>query len=177
MKSVLRACGLLLSICCVLTIAQPTPQQIREHQLAEERALQREQQQQEQQQHDAQMERMREIDRQQAEDARQRDEKARQQAITAQENLYLLQQAEQAKAAAKATANAENQNMPRRAAQPGVQTIPVAPQTQAPPAQSAAAHWSLSNMSALDKAGLVGLGVVLVALAYAAGIIPAKRWR
>ena len=94
MKTVVRVCTLLLSISCTLALSQPTPQQIQQRQMEEERALQHEQEQREQQQRDAlQMEKMREIDRQQAEEARQQAEKARAQAITAQENLYLLQQA------------------------------------------------------------------------------------
>lgn len=172
MKPVLRVCKLLLSISCALALAQPTPQQIQQHQAAEERALQRELLQREQQQRDAQMEKMREVDRQQAEEARQQAEKARAQAITAQENLYLQQQAEQAKAAAKA--EAADQDAARPAVQ-SAQSVPSAPQTEALPVQPAAAHWSFSNMTTLDKAGLAALGVLLVVLAYAAGIIPAKR--
>jgi hypothetical protein len=169
MKPAVRVC-ILLSISCALAPAQPTPQQIQQHQMAEERALQREQEQREQEQRDAQMEKMRDIDRQQAEDARERDEKARQQAITAQENLYVLQQEEQQKAAAqaKAKADAEDQGVART----GIQRVPSA-QTAVLPA--APAHWSFSNMTTLDKAGIAGLGVILIALAYAAGIIPAKR--
>jgi hypothetical protein len=176
MKPVLRACALLLSILCALALAQPTPQQIQDHQMAEERALQRDQQEREQQQHDAQVEKMREVDRQQTEDARQQAEKARAQAITAQENLYLLQQEEKAKAAVKAKADAADRDAPRPAIQSGAQSVQSAPQTQASQAQPAAnPHWSFSNMSTLDKTGLAALGVILVGLAYAAGIIPAKR--
>jgi 2-methylisocitrate lyase-like PEP mutase family enzyme len=116
---------------------------------------------------------MRQVDRQQAEDARQQAEKARAQAIAAQENLYLLQQAEQAQAQAKAKAEAGDDAGAPLAAPPLVQ----ARQTgQATPAQppAPAPHWSFRNMSTLDKAGLAALGVLLVVLAYAAGIIPAK---
>jgi hypothetical protein len=175
MKSVARVCVVLISISGALALAQPTPQQIQQHQMAEERALQREQEQREQQQRDAQMEKMREIDRQQSEDAREREEKARQQAITAQENLYVLQQEEQAKAAAQAKKDAENQGVQRPRVQSGVQAGQSVPPA-APAVQTAtSSHWSFSNMTTLDKAGLAGLGVLLIALAYAAGIIPVKR--
>ena len=174
MKLMLRFCKLLFSISCAFALAQPTPQQIQQRQMMEERALQRDQEQRDAQQHQAQMEQMRQIDRQQAEDARQQAEKARAQAIATQENLYLLQQEEQQKAQAKARAAAD-QNVPGPAVQDG-QSVPATSQTQAAPAQPAAtAHWSFRNMSALDKAGLAALGVLLVVLAYAAGIIPAKR--
>jgi hypothetical protein len=175
MKPVLRFCKLLFSISCALALAQPTPQQIQQHQMAEERALQRDQEQRDAQQHQAQMEQMRQIDRQQAEDARQQAEKARAQAIATQENLYLLQQEEQQKAQAKARAAAADQGVPRPAVQ-SAQPVPARSQTAATPARpAAAAHWSFRNMTTLDKAGVAALGVLLVVLAYAAGIIPAKR--
>jgi hypothetical protein len=175
MKPVIQVCTLLISVCCTLAFAQPTPQQIQQHQMGEQRALQqREQEQRDQQQRDSQMEKMRQIDRQQAEDAHQLEEKARAKAIATQENLYLLQQAEQQKAQAQTKSQAADQNVPTAIQQ--VQTVPSTPQTEAPPAQAAAAsRWSFSNMTTLDKAGLAALGVLLIALACAAGIIPAKR--
>jgi hypothetical protein len=175
MKPVVRFCSQLITIWCALAFAQPTPQQIQQHQMAEERALQREQEHRDEQIRQAQIEKMRQDDRQQAEDARQQAEKARAQAIATQENLYLLQQEAQAKAQAKAKAEAADQDAPRSAAQ-RAQTIPSKSQMEAPPTQPAAApHWSLSNMTTLDKAGLAALGVLLVVLAYAAGIIPVRR--
>jgi hypothetical protein len=179
MKPVLRICNLLISVSCVLLLAQPTPQQIQQRQMAVERELQREQEQREQQQRDAQMEKMRDIDRQQAEDARRQAEKARAQAIATQENQYLLQQAEQAQAQTKAKAAADDQGTPRPAVRPGQTEQPTAPPQASQPASqpaapAAAPHWSFRNMSALDKAGLAALGVLLVVLAYAAGIIPAR---
>jgi len=175
MKPVVRFCKLLITISCALAFAQPTPQQIHQHQMAEERALQRDQEQRDAQIRQAQANKMREIDRQQAEEARQQVEKARAQAIATQENFYLQQQEEQAKALAKAKAEAANQDTPQPVVQSG-QSVPVTSQTQAAPGRPAtAAHWSFRNMTALDKAGLAALGVLLVVLAYAAGIIPAKR--
>jgi leucyl aminopeptidase (aminopeptidase T) len=175
MKLVVRFCKMLITISCALAFAQPTPQQIHQHQIAEERALQRDQEQRDEQIHQAQVDKMREIDRQQAEEARQQVEKARAQAITTQENVYLQQQEEQAKALAKAKSEAANQDGARPVVQSG-QGVPVASQTQATPGQpGAASHWSFRNMTTLDKAGLAALGVFLVVLAYAAGMIPAKR--
>jgi uncharacterized Rmd1/YagE family protein len=175
MKPVLRFCTLLFSISCALALAQPTPEQIHQRQMTEERALQREQQQRDEQVRQAQIDKMRQIDRQQAEEARQQAEKARAQAIATQENFYLQQVEEQAKAAAKAKAAGANQDVAQPVVQSG-QSVPVASQTQATPGQpAAAAHWSFRNMTTLDKAGLGALGVLLVVLACAAGIIPAKR--
>jgi fused signal recognition particle receptor len=175
MKPVVRFCKLLITISCALAFAQPTPQQIHQHQMAEERALQRDQEQRDEQIRQAQIDKMREIDRQQAEEARQQVEKARAQAIATQENFYVQQQEEQAKAQAKAKAEAANQDVARPVTQ-SRHSVPVTSQTQVRPGQpAAAAHWSFRNMTTLDKAGLAALGVLLVVLAYAAGIIPAKR--
>ena len=143
--------------------------------MAEERALQRERQQQDEQIRQAQIDKMREIDRQQTEEAHQQAEKARAQAIAAQENFYLQQVEDQAKAAAKAKAEGANPGVAQPVVQSG-QSVPVTTQTEAPAAQPAVtAHWSFRNMTTLDKAGLAALGVLLVVLACAAGIIPAKR--
>jgi hypothetical protein len=175
MKRVVRSCRLLITIWCALAFAQPTPQQIQQHQMAEERALQREQQQQDEQLRQAQIDKMRQIDRQQAEEARQQAEKARAQAIATQENQYLQQLEDQAKAQAKAKAEAANQGVAQPIVQSG-QSVPLTSQTQARPEQpTAAAHWSFTNMTTLDKVGLGALGVLLVVLGYAAGIIPVKR--
>ena len=175
MKPVLRFCKLLISISCALALAQPTPQQIHQRQMAEERALQHDQEQREQQQHQAQIDQMRQIDRQQAEDARQQAEKARAQAIAAQENLHLQRLAEQAQAKAKSLAQNDSGTLlsvqQPQTAQPPASQPASQPASPASPTQ----QWSFRNMSTLDKAGLAALGVILVALACAAGLIPAKR--
>jgi hypothetical protein len=156
--------------------AQPSPREIQQHQMAAERAL-RESAEREQQQHQAQIEQMRQIDRQQAGDAREQAERqARAAAITAQQQQYLLQQQAAARQAQdkggeqdRAQSSAGTQQQP---------SLPVPRQVQPVQAQqqsSPSPHWSFSNMSGFDKAGLAALGVVLVALAFAAGIIPSAR--
>ncbi len=157
-----------------LAFAQPTPQQIQRRQMAEERALQRDAEQREQKQHQAQFEQMRQIDRQQAEDARGQAERAREQAIAAQEQLYLLQQAQQQ--AQEKHSGVQDQGQPVSRTATSVQQ----PQQATQPAQSESAvprQWSFRNMTDLDKAGLAALGVLLVVLAFAAGIIPARLTR
>jgi hypothetical protein len=148
-----------------------TPHQIQERQQAEERALQRESVARDQRQHEAQIEQMRAIDRQQAEDQREQAARTAQaQAVAAQEQLYALQQqAEQKQRAERQRQDGDRSSAPGAPAGQMSQSLP---QQQAQPPY--VAHWSFSNMSNKEKAGLAGLGVVLVALAFAAGIIPAK---
>jgi hypothetical protein len=86
--------------------------------------------------------------------------------------LYLLQQ----QALQQQRAERQRQDGDQGSAQspPGTPAVQAnqPPQQQTPP--SDAKHWSFRNMTDRDKAGLAGLGVVLIALAFAAGIIPAK---
>ena len=55
MKPVLRFCKLLFSISCALALAQPTPQQIQQRQMMEERGLQRDREQRDEQIRQAQI--------------------------------------------------------------------------------------------------------------------------
>lgn len=156
-----------------------TPHQIQERQQAEERALQRESAARDQQQHEAQVEQMRAIDRQQAEEQREQSARAAQaQAVAAQEQLYILQQQALQKQRAERESQDGNQGS---AAQypPGAPAGQVNQSSQEGPQPSDAPRWSFRNMTNKEKAGIAGLGVVLVALAFAAGIIPARftpRW-
>jgi hypothetical protein len=162
------------AIVAISAFAQ-TPQQIQQRQQAQERALQREAEARDQQQHQAQEEQMRAIDRQQAEDQREQNARAAQaQAIAAQEKLYMLQQqAEQQKLAER-----QKQDLDQNSVTQSLSVAPGSHVDQSPPQQqtqpAVVPHWSFRNMSNRDKAGLAGLGVVLVALAFAAGIIPPK---
>jgi hypothetical protein len=148
-----------------------TPRQIQERQQAEVRALERQSAARDLRQHEAQMEQMRAIDRQQAEDQREQNARAAQaQAVAAQDQLYQLQQ--QADQQQRAERQRQNGDQSWAGQSPPPAPAPQAEQQTQPPA---AAHWSVGNMSNRDKVGLAGLGLVLVALAFAAGIIPAKR--
>jgi hypothetical protein len=156
-----------------------TPHQIQERQQAEERALQRDAAARDQQQHEAQVEQMRAIDRQQAEEQREQSARAAQaQAVAAQEQLYILQQ----QALQKQRAERESQDGNQGSAAQSPAGAPAGQVNQSSPQQpqpSDAPRWSFRNMSNEEKAGIAGLGVVLVALAFAAGIIPARftpRW-
>jgi hypothetical protein len=88
---------------------------------------------------------------------------------------YLLQQ--QALQQAQKTGQ-QSQDQPQAGPKAPVQTPqtnqqPAGQQTATPPAP----HWSYRNISERDKIGLAGLGVVLIALAFAAGIVPKPRIR
>jgi hypothetical protein len=164
----LRSLKLFPAICvmAVAVLAQRTPQQIQQRQQNLERDLQRDQANREAQTHQAQVEQMRQIDRQQAEQQRQQTEQQlKAQAVAAQEQLYQLQQAEQQNKTQQQ--QAQDQNLaPNSAA--------AADQSQQQLQQPAVQHWSWKNMTTADKIGLAALGVLLAALAFAAGIIPTR---
>ena len=171
----------LVLLAATLAFAQPTPQQIQQHQMAIEQAL-RESQQREQQQHQAQIEQMEQLDRQAAEEAReQADRQAKAKAIAAQQQAYLQQQQAAQQASASTGDPGRNQPRPFQTNQTNpAQTQSSLPPTTGPPTSPTAAHWSFKNMSNPAKLALVGLGVILVALAFAAGILPGRfmrRWR
>ena len=114
-------------VSATLAFSQPTPQQIHQRQMEQEQAL-RSEAEREQQRHQAQMEQMRQIDRQQAEDAReQAAQQARAAAIAAQQQQFLVQQQMQREAADRAKAQTGNQSPPVAAPQVAPQTPQVQP--------------------------------------------------
>jgi hypothetical protein len=163
-----------------VVFAQMTPQQIQQRQEAQERTLQREAREQVQQQWltpqppQAQIEEKSQIERQRVEDQLRRAELQLQaQAVAEQQLLYLLRQAKQRQLV-------EQQGQSQLEDQPRAWQGPQQAQSQpaarlsdrgmSPPVT----HWSYKNISDRDKAGLAALGAVLVALAFAAGIIPTR---
>lgn len=175
----------MLRRCCVIALAAlapalvfcQTPQPIQQRQMADERALQRESLAREQQQHQAQIEQVRRIDRQQEEEQRQQArQQAEAQAAAAQQRLYQIQQAEeQARATAQTQGDDQSQaerRPPIEVQQPNEQPQQLAPSAALRP--SVAQHWSYRNISTRDKVGLGALGVLLAALAFPAGIVPAR---
>lgn len=159
--------------------AQMTPQQLQQSQLAEERILQREAQEQAQEQwltaqhRHAQFEEERQLDRQRVEDQFLRTEQQRQaQAVAEQQLLYLLEQAAQ-RQLVKQQRQTQSEDQPQTGQEPQVESRRAARMSEQEISPSAPS-WSYKNMSDLDKAGLVALGALLAALAFAAGIVPAK---
>jgi len=118
-------------------------------------------------QHQPQLDQMREIDRQQARDQHERVEQQRQAAAQAQQQ-YLAQQAEYQKQAT-ASKQAESEQQPQTRPLP-----PAAPAPQQSAQPVALPGWSLKNMNSADRIGLAALGVLLIALAFAAGVIPSR---
>ena len=125
----------------------------------------------------AQEREIRRVDRQQAEQQRQYAEQQRQyaeqqraaQAQAEQQRLYQLQQTAQVQ---KKQESGDQALAPMPAVVQGDAVVEAAP--QAAVQQSPAPHWSVSHFSRRDTVGLAALGVLLVALACAAGIVPIR---
>jgi hypothetical protein len=162
-----------------VVFAQMTPQQIQQHQEAEERTLQREAREQAQQQWltaqppQAQIEEKSQIDRLRVEDQIRRIELERQvRAVAEQQLLYLLRQAKQ-RQLVEQQGQIQVEDQVRAGQEQPAQSQPATQLSDhevSPPVM----HWSYKNISDRGKAGLAALGTVLVALAFAAGIIPAR---
>ena len=118
----------------------------------------------------AQEREIRRVDRQQAEQQRQYAEQQRAaQAQAEQQRLYQLQQTAQVQ---KKQESGDQALAPMPAVVQGDAVVEAAP--QAAVQQSPAPHWSVSHFSRRDTVGLAALGVLLVALACAAGIVPIR---